>query len=109
MLALVIAMVICVALGAGVVVFVMIEARREGRGGFWTAEGEELIAGVRRTGERVGGKVKAQGSRLGSSAVERSQTLRERLPERPAQGEHAVRRSTPPTTDPSDEDLRAAS
>lgn len=84
MLALVIAMVICVGLGAGVVVFVMIEARREGRGEFWTAEGEELIAGVRRTGERVGGKVRAQ-------------------------GQHAVRRSTPPKKDPSGEDLRAAS
>lgn len=53
MLALVLAMLLCVALGAGVVGYVMIEARREGRGDFWTPEGEELIAGVRRTGEKV--------------------------------------------------------
>lgn len=46
-------MLLCVALGAGVVGYVMIEARREGRGDFWTPEGEELIAGVRRTGEKV--------------------------------------------------------
>lgn len=130
MLALVIAMIICVALGAGVVAYVMLEARREGRGEFWTPEGEELIAGVRRTGERVGEKVKQRGSQLGSTAVERSQALREKLPERPATGEYAVGRPaaaqadatssgspgsqagpTSPTraAGPSDEDLRAAS
>lgn len=133
MLALVVAMVICVSLGAGVVAFVMLEARREGRGEFWTAEGEELIAGVRRTSERVGEKVRERGSQLGTTAVERGQALRERLPERPTAGQHAVGRPaatgtspserprTRPTdapgtrpTDgpgagPSDEDLRAAS
>lgn len=114
MLALVIAMIICVALGVGVVAFVMVEARREGRGAFWTAEGEELIAGVRRTGVRV----RDRGGRLGSTAVERTQALRERLPERAAPGEHAVSRPVEPPqarsgperdVDPSDEDLRAAS
>lgn len=111
MLALVIAMIICVALGAGVVAYVLLEARREGRGEFWTAEGEELIAGVRRTGE----KVKQRGSQLGSTAVERSQALREKLPERSAGGQHAVGRPDAPQADPapaagpSDEDLRAAS
>lgn len=72
MLALIIAMIICVSLGAGVVGFVMIEARREGRGGFWTAEGEDLIAGVRRTGERV----RQRSSQLGSTAAERIQAMR---------------------------------
>ncbi|WP_131105209.1 hypothetical protein [Ornithinimicrobium sufpigmenti] len=129
MLALVVAMVICVTLGAGVVAFVMLEARREGRGEFWTAEGEELIAGVRRTSERVGEKVRERGSQLGSTAVERGQALRERLPERPTAsqrtGQHtdgrppatgtspSERPRTRPTdgagTGPSDEDLRAAS
>ncbi|QFG68982.1 hypothetical protein [Ornithinimicrobium pratense] len=105
MLALVVAMIICVSLGAGVVAFVMLEARREGRGEFWTAEGEELIAGVRRTGERV----RERGSRLGSTAAERSQALRERLPERPAPGRDAVARPSRPVPGPSDEDLPAAS
>ena len=49
MLALVLSMLFCVAIGSGVVGYVMLEARREGRGEFWTPEGEELIAGARRT------------------------------------------------------------
>lgn len=105
MLALVVAMVICVSLGAGVVAFVMLEARREGRGEFWTAEGEELIAGVRRTGERV----RERGSQLGSTAAERGQALRERLPERPVPGRHTGARPSGPGTGTSDEDLPAAS
>lgn len=68
MLALILAMLFCVAVGAGVVGYVMVEARREGRGDFWTAEGEELIAGARRTGE----KVRTKGERLGRTAVERT-------------------------------------
>ena len=112
MLALIIAMIICVALGAGVVGFVMIEARREGRGQFWTAEGEELIAGVRRTSEKVGEKVKDRSSQLGSAAAGRTQAMRGK---RSVAAEHAVGRPTSPETDshdPSDQpdgDLRAAS
>lgn len=68
MLALILAMLFCVAVGAGVVGYVLVEARREGRGGFWTAEGEELIAGARRTGE----KVRTRGEQLGRSAAERT-------------------------------------
>ncbi|WP_083673510.1 MULTISPECIES: hypothetical protein [Serinicoccus] len=74
MLALVLAMLLCVALGAGVVGYVMIEARREGRGEFWTPEGEELIAGARRRGEQV----RSRGEQLGRSAAQRTQALRER-------------------------------
>lgn len=112
MLALIIAMIICVALGAGVVGFVMIEARREGRGEFWTAEGEELIAGVRRTSGRVGEKVRQRSSQLGSSAVERTQAMRARRSE--AGGADAGRGPAPeagsqPPSDRPDGDLRAAS
>lgn len=83
MFALVLAMIFCVAIGAGVMGYVMIEARREGRGEFWTAEGEELIAGARRTT----GKVVARGEELGRSAAERTRGLSSRMPER---GAHAV-------------------
>lgn len=110
MLALIIAMILCVALGVGVVIYVMLEARREGRDEFWTSEGEELIAGVRRTS----GRVRERGSRLSSSAVERTQALRSRLPERSAGAsgvaddqsdqDRSSDRSEPPA-----EDLRAAS
>lgn len=78
MLALVLVMLLCVAAGAGVVVYVMVEARREGRGEFWTPEGEELIAGARRTTE----KVKARGEQLGRTAAERTKDLAARRPER---------------------------
>ena len=67
-------MLLCVALGAGVVGYVMLEARREGRGDFWTPEGEELIAGARRTGE----KVRSRSEELGRSAAARTQALREK-------------------------------
>ncbi len=71
-------MLLCVALGVGVVGYVMIEARREGRGEFWTPEGEELIAGARRRSEQV----RSRGEQLGRSAAQRTQALRERRPER---------------------------
>lgn len=77
MLALVLAMLLCVALGAGVVGYVMIEARREGRGEFWTPEGEELIAGARRTGKMV----RHRGEEIGRSAAERTKALRARQAE----------------------------
>lgn len=86
MLALVLVMLLCVAAGAGVVVYVMAEARREGRGEFWTPEGEELIAGARRTTE----KVKARGEQLGRTAAERTRDLKARLPERGQAGEASV-------------------
>lgn len=105
MLSLVIAMIVCVALGAGVVIFVMLEARREGRGEFWTAEGEEIVAGVRRTSA----KVRERGTQLGSSAVERTQALRDRLPERPAEGQRSPGRSRSEKAEPPAPDLRAAS
>ncbi len=78
MLALILAMIFCVAIGAGVVGYVMLEARREGRGEFWTAEGEELIAGARRTGE----KVRTRGELLGRTAAERTRDLAPRAPVR---------------------------
>lgn len=78
MLPLILAMLFCGAVGAGVVGYVLVEARREGRGEFWTAEGEELIAGARRAGE----KVVSRGESLASSAAERTRELKERLPER---------------------------
>lgn len=93
MLALILAMIICVALGAGVVGYVMVEARREGRGEFWTAEGEELIAGVRRTTEKVGAKVRQRGGQLGSTAAARTQKGRER---RARAGEGGVDRPEAP-------------
>lgn len=90
MLALVLAMIFCVAIGTGVVGYVMLEARREGRGEFWTAEGEELIAGARRTGE----KVRTRGGQLGRTAAGRTRDLAARLPEvapgRDAAGETAA-------------------
>jgi hypothetical protein len=77
MLALVLAMLFCVVIGAGVVGYVMLEARREGRGGFWTAEGEEMIAGARRTTE----KVRVRGGEIVGSAAERTKrVVREKAP-----------------------------
>ena len=78
MLALVLVMLLCVALGVGVVGYVMVEARREGRGEFWTPEGEELIAGARRTTA----KVRARGERIGRSASVVTKDLAARRPER---------------------------
>lgn len=104
MLALVLVMLLCVAAGAGVVVYVMIEARQEGRGEFWTAEGEELIAGARRTSE----KVRERSTTLSRTAVERTQQLRERLPERRA-GAHTRAADEPAHRgDAEGPDLRAA-
>jgi hypothetical protein len=80
MLALVLAMLFCFVIGAGVVGYVLVEARREGRGEFWTPEGEELIAGARRTGE----KVRTRGEQLGRTAAGRTKELASRLPERGA-------------------------
>ncbi|AXH94866.1 hypothetical protein [Ornithinimicrobium avium] len=80
MLALFLAILFCVAVGLGIVGYVLLEARREGRGEFWTAEGEELIAGARRTTD----KVRHRGERLGRSAAERTRDLAARLPERGA-------------------------
>lgn len=97
-------MILCVALGAGVVIYVMLEARREGRDEFWTSEGEELIAGVRRTS----GRVRERGSQLSSSAVERTQALRSRLPERSGASRVADDRSSDQDGPPAG-DLRAAS
>lgn len=71
MLALVLAMLFCVVIGAGVVGYVMLEARREGRGGFWTVEGEEMIAGARRTTE----KVRVRGGEIVGSAAERTRRV----------------------------------
>lgn len=106
MLALVVIMIICVALGAGVVIYVMLEARREGRGEFWTTEGEEFIAGARRTGERV----RERGTQLGRTAAERTQAIRERIPERRAQGGHGSASIQPEAhTEPTGPDLREAS
>jgi hypothetical protein len=84
MFALILALLLCSAAGVGVVVFAMVEARREGRGGFWTPEGEELIAGARRTGQRV----RHRGEELGRGAAVRTQALRERRrgPDRSATG-----------------------
>lgn len=111
MLALVLVMLLCVAAGAGVVVFVMVEARREGRGEFWTPEGEELIAGARRTTDRV----RARGGQLGRTAAERTKDLAARLPERgqgdgASGGAPAADRSEPPQpADADDTRYRAAS
>lgn len=80
MLALVLAMLFCFVIGAGVVGYVLVEARREGRGEFWTPEGEELIAGARRTGE----KVRTRGEQLGRTAADRTKELAARLAERGA-------------------------
>lgn len=77
MLALVFAILFCVAVGLGIVGYVLLEARREGRGEFWTAEGEELIAGARRTTE----KVRTRGGQLGRTAAGRTRDLAARLPE----------------------------
>lgn len=91
MLALVLVMLLCLAAGAGVVLYVMLEARREGRGEFWTAEGEELIAGARRTTE----KVKARGEQLGRTAAERTKDLASRLPERGHAGDASASSAEP--------------
>ncbi|KUG51595.1 hypothetical protein AVL62_09770 [Serinicoccus chungangensis] len=101
MLALVLAMLMCVALGAGVVGYVMIEARREGRGQFWTPEGEELIAGARRRGEQV----RSRGEQLGRSAAERTQSIRQprRQPAPAARADAPAPEAapvTPPVTPP---------
>lgn len=50
MVVLVVAMLVCVALGAVVVGFVAVEARRAGRDVF-TPEGERMLADVRRRGD----------------------------------------------------------
>lgn len=55
MIALVVAMVLCVALGGLVVGFVAVEARRDGRQ-VLTPEGEELVASARRRSEEVRGQ-----------------------------------------------------
>lgn len=98
MLALVLAILFCVAVGLGIVGYVLLEARREGRGDFWTAEGEELIAGARRTTE----KVRHRGEQLGRTAAERTRDLAARLPdlggERRDAGEHVTPGTTPGTT-----------
>ncbi|WP_154402268.1 hypothetical protein [Ornithinimicrobium cavernae] len=52
MIALVLAMLVCVALGGLVVGFVAVEARRDGRD-VLTPEGEELLAGARRRQEAL--------------------------------------------------------
>lgn len=59
MIALVLAMLVCVALGGLVVGFVAVEARRDGRELF-TAEGEEILAGAKRRGEDL----REQGAQL---------------------------------------------
>lgn len=107
MFALVLAMMFCVAIGAGVVGYVMLEARREGRGEFWTAEGEELIAGARRTT----GKVVARSEELGRTAAERTKSLAAKAPERSErQSRSAVAGYDAASDSSSDEsDLRAAS
>ncbi|MDO5740340.1 MAG: hypothetical protein Q4P07_09345 [Ornithinimicrobium sp.] len=108
MFALVLAMLFCVAIGAGVVGYVMLEARREGRGDFWTAEGEELIAGARRTTE----KVVARSEELGRTAAGRTKGLAARLPER-AHGQHTSGQDdlevSDQEADQRHQDLRAAS
>ena len=81
------------------------EARREGRGEFWTAEGEELIAGARRTT----GKVVAGGEKIGRTAAERTKNLTPRRPAR-EEGVHAAGRPVGrPVEHDRGEDLRAAS
>lgn len=52
MVALVLAMLVCLALGALVVGFVAVEARRDGRE-VLTPEGEHLLAGARRRQEEL--------------------------------------------------------
>lgn len=52
MIALVLAMLVCVALGGLVVGYVAVEARRDGRE-VLTPEGEELLAGARRRQEAL--------------------------------------------------------
>lgn len=84
MFALVLAMLFCVLIGAGVVGYVMLEARREGRGEFWTAEGEELIAEARRTTE----KVRVRSGEIVGTAAERTKEMASRA------AEAAPRRST---------------
>ncbi|MGC5584047.1 hypothetical protein ACQE98_04910 [Ornithinimicrobium sp. W1679] len=106
MFALVLAMLMCVALGAGVVGYVMLEARREGRGEFWTPEGEELLAGARRTGQ----KVVTRSERIAGTATQRTQALRSRGAERDRRTAAAPDRGAPTGGDHEDDDrLRAAS
>lgn len=86
-MAVVIAMLVCVGLGMGVVAYVVREARRQGRGDFLTPQGEQLIAGARERGEH-----------LRARTAQHAGSLRERLPER--RGEQPV--------DPAGEDLPRA-
>lgn len=92
MLALVVAMLFCVLIGAGVAGFVLLEARREGRGAFWTAEGEELIAGARRTTD----KARARGGDLVGTAVRRARTRAGRPAGRPEDAAVQDRRHVEP-------------
>lgn len=55
MIALVLAMLVCVALGGLVVGYVAVEARRDGRELF-TPEGEELLASARRRQQQLTGR-----------------------------------------------------
>lgn len=106
MFALVLAMLFCVAIGAGVVGYVMLEARREGRGEFWTPEGEELIAGARRTT----GKVVARGEELGRTAAERTKNLAPRRERDADHGHHVAGARPSHSSDLDDEgEYRAAS
>ena len=107
MFALVLAMLMCVALGAGVVGYVMLEARREGRGEFWTPEGEELLAGARRTGH----KVVTRSEQLAGSASQRTQALRSRVSERDGRAARTApgRGSSPEGASEDEDQLRAAS
>ncbi|GAA5157758.1 hypothetical protein [Ornithinimicrobium tianjinense] len=95
MLALVLSMLFCVAIGSGVVGYVMLEARREGRGEFWTPEGEELIAGARRTTEKVRAR---SGELVGTAAEKTRRVVRDKVyaePTEPAEDEPSeVRRAS---------------
>lgn len=82
MLALVLSMLFCVAIGSGVVGYVMLEARREGRGEFWTPEGEELIAGARRTTEKVRTR---SGELVGTAAEKTRRVVRDKVYDEPAE------------------------
>lgn len=55
MIALVLAMLVCVALGGLVVGYVAVEARRDGREVF-TPEGEEMLASARRRQQELKGR-----------------------------------------------------
>src|SRR5690606_1211488 len=87
----VLAMLFCVAISAGEVGYVMLEARREGRREFWTAEGEELIAGAQRNAE----KTRRRGGQPRRSAPGRTRAPAARIPDG-----HARRHHTNPTPEP---------